>query len=240
MAFFLSYQKTSTMYNLLLTREEEKNLESKKIFSSYNINTISLPMIETIQKEFELKGFDFDGIIFSSRKAVEIFFKNLCICKNANINIYIVGEKTKESFLGFYNAKNLIVRDSIKEILPIVNAKTLWIRTDFELPEDIKNMVKNKDIFILEAYKTKYKIYNVGKVLDAVKTVNGIFFASPSAFLGLLKNLQNYKYILNEKDIFAIGNTTAYAIKNEGFKVTYVPQKPSVESVAKYISSLGT
>ncbi|ACG57327.1 Uroporphyrinogen III synthase HEM4 [Hydrogenobaculum sp. Y04AAS1] len=228
------------MYKLLLTREEEKNLESKKIFSSYNINTISLPMIETIPKEFELKDFDFDCIIFSSRKAVEIFFKNLHICKNAKINVYIVGEKTKEYFLGFYNTKNLIARDSIKEILPIVNCKTLWIRTDFELPEDIKNMVKNKDIFILEAYKTKHKIYELRKVLETLKAVNGVFFASPSAFLGLLKNLQNYKYILNEKDIFAIGNTTADAIKNEGFQVTYVPQKPSVESIAKYISSIGT
>jgi Uroporphyrinogen-III synthase HemD. len=52
--------------------------------------------------------------------------------------------------------------------------------------------------------------------------------------------LQNYKYILNEKDIFAIGNTTADAIKNEGFNVTYVPQKPNIESIAKYISSIGT
>jgi len=228
------------MYRLLLTREEEKNLESQKIFSSYNINTISLPMIETIPKEFELKGFDFDSIIFSSRKAVEIFFKNLYICKNTNMNIYIVGEKTKESFLKFYNTKKLITRDSIKEILPIVSGKTLWIRTDFELPEDIKNMVKNKDIFILEAYKTKHKVYDIEKVLEVVNTINGIFFASPSAFLGLLKNLQNYKYILNEKDIFAIGNTTADAIKNEGFNVTYVPQKPNIESIAKYISSIGT
>jgi hypothetical protein len=43
-------------------------------------------------------------------------------------------------------------------------------------------MVKNKDIFILEAYKTKHKVYDIEKVLEVVNTINGIFFASPSAF----------------------------------------------------------
>ncbi len=228
------------MYNLLLTREEKDNLESKKIFSSYGINTISLPMIEIYQRPLELTNFDFKSLIFSSKRAVEIFFQNISICKNANIDIYVVGQKTKESLLKFYDKKNIVVEDTIKDILPKINQKSLWVRTDFELPEDIQNMLKGKDIFILKAYETRLKTYDLQTILENIKKVDGVFFGSPSAFIGLLKNLQNYKYLLNEKDIFAIGNTTANTIKNEGIKVTYVPENPSLEKIAKYIAHIGT
>ncbi|GAB6077633.1 uroporphyrinogen-III synthase [Hydrogenobaculum acidophilum] len=228
------------MYSLLLTREEKDNLESKKIFSSYGINTISLPMIEIVPKAFELSHFDFKKLIFSSKKAVEIFFQNVSICKNANIDIYVVGQKTKESLLKCYDKKNVVMENTIKDILPKINQKSLWVRTDFELPEDIQNMLKDKDIYILKAYETRLKTYDLNIILENIEKVNGVFFGSPSAFIGLLKNLQNYKYILNEKDIFAIGNTTANTIKNEGISVTYVPKNPSLEKIAEYIARIGT
>jgi len=228
------------MYNLLLTREEKDNIESQKIFSYYGIDTISLPMIEIIPKTFDLSHFDFEGIIFSSKKAVDIFFQNISICENANIDIYVVGEKTKEALLKYYPNKNITLGYTAKDILPKINKKALWIRTDFELPSDIKNMLKDKDLFILKAYETRLKTYDLETVLGSLEKVNGIFFGSPSAFLGLLKNLQNYKYLLNKKDIFAIGNTTANAIKSEGIQITYVPEKPSVESIANYIAHIGT
>ena len=224
------------MYSLLLTREEKDNIESKKLFSSYNISVISLPMIETVPRAFELKNFDFENIIFSSKKAVEIFFEKVSICKNANLNIYAVGDKTKEAILKYYKDCHITLYYTIKDILPKIDKKTLWIRTDFELPQDIQNMIKDKDIFILKAYETRIRTYDIDTVLENLEKVDGILFASPSAFLGLLKNLQNYKYLLNKKDIFAIGNTTADAIKNEGIKLTYAPEKPSLETIARYIA----
>jgi len=228
------------MYKLLLTREEKDNEASKNIFDRYNIKTISLPMIETIPKNFELKSFDFYGIIFSSKKSVDIFFKNISICKNANIDIYSVGEKTKEAIKTFYNTTNIISENSIKDILPKITKKTLWIRTDFDLPKDVEPLLQNKDIFILKAYETRHKTYDEKIALDKLELADGIFFASPSAFLGLLKNLQNYKDILHKKDLFAIGATTAKAIQDHGFTITYVPEKPSVELIAIYISTIGT
>ena len=195
-------------------------------------------MIEIKPLNFELKTFDFDSIIFSSKKAVEIFFNKISFCKNANIKVYTIGEKTANSIKLYYDTQNIYIGSSdIKEILSLVVGKTIWVRTELDLPEDIKNILKTKDIFLLKAYETKNITYDTETILKYINAVNGILFASPSAFLGLLNNLQNCKYILYSKELFAIGNTTANIIKKEGYSITYMPEKPSLELIASYIKA---
>lgn len=226
------------MYKLLLTREKKDNQKTKSIFSKHGVKTLSLPMIEIKPIDFELKNLDFDNIIFSSQKSVEIFFDKISICKNANIKIYAVGDKTAKAIRRYIDKNIYIGSSDIKEILNIISGKTLWIRTELELAEDIKSIISSKDIFILKAYETIYKKYKLEKLLKCLNIVDGIFFASPSAFHSLVKNLQNCKNMLNSKDLFAIGNTTKSAIEKEGFKVLYTPKSPSIESVAFYIKNL--
>lgn len=223
-------------YKLLLTREKSDNIKTKKIFKEQGIKTLSLPMIEIKPIDFELKKFDFENVIFSSQKAVDIFFEKISICKNANVKLYAVGTKTANTIKKYTDKDIYIGSSDIKEILKIVSGKSLWVRTELRLPEYVESML-SKDIFILKAYETLYKKYPLEKLLKCLDMVDGIFFASPSSFYSLLENLQNCKNILNKKELFAIGNTTANAIKKEGFKVAYTPEKPSIETIALYIKS---
>ncbi len=225
-------------YKLLLTREKKDNQKTKDIFLKHGIKTLSLPMIEIKPLSFELMSFDFDSIIFSSQKAVDIFFDKISICKNANIKIYAVGQRTAKAIKRHIDTDIYIGTSDIKEILNKTSDKALWIRTELELPEDIKSITSSKNIFILKAYETVYKKYKLEKLLKCLNLIDGIFFASPSAFYSIIENLQNCKNILHSKELFAIGNTTKSAIEKEGFSVSYTPASPSIESLAFYIKSI--
>ena len=91
------------------------------------------------------------------------------------------------------------------------------------------------------AYKTISATHFDSAILDRIarREVDGLTFASPSAFLALVENVgaENLKRMIDSVPVAAIGPTTANAIRERGFAVAIEAQVPSAEGLATAIAS---
>lgn len=222
--------------SIILTREKEDIKKDKNLFLKRDINVIELPLIKTREIDFLLKRFDFDALIFSSKKAINYFFNKINICKNAKIEFYCVGEKTNKTLAYNTGFECSLVKDSAYELLKALDKRKryLWPRSLLEKDEKAISLAKELKIEEINIYTTEFIYYeNFDKKIEKG---DFILFMSPSSFESALKNLKE-KNILFNKKVIAIGETTKNSIEKEGFKVFYTPQKPSLEDIADFIKS---
>ncbi|RMA97225.1 uroporphyrinogen-III synthase [Hydrogenothermus marinus] len=225
------------MKTLLITREDKLNKSIENLAKSKYVNLIYFPLIKTIPLDFDYINLPtIDGIIFSSKKAVDYFLKKQDLPKD--ILILAVGNKTGEYLknLGF---NNIIIpeknsAEGIKEIIEkkFKDKKFIHITTKKGRPINLPNI---KRVFVydtkLNIPENKYEIYNLLKSGN----IDYILFSSPSTFLSFKNLFKDFKDLLKNTKIISIGNTTKKEIEKEGLKVDIIPTKPSFEEIIKLL-----
>jgi uroporphyrinogen-III synthase len=224
------------MKKVIITREErlDKSIENKA--KEKGIELIYCPLIKTQPVDFkvpEIKNYDY--LIITSKNAVKYFLKKIPVENIVDKKVIAVGEKTK-AYLKKLGFKEIILpetssAEAIEELLKsgeFNNKKFLFLRAEKG------QSIKNKNVNLLVVYKTVFNkpqnFENCKKLLEEDK-IQYIIFSSPSTFYSFKENFKNYRQILNNIKIIAIGKTTKKAIENEGFNVFITPQKPSFDEI---------
>ena len=218
--------KNTAKHLLFLNNLSKQTLEKLNLNESLNVSCI--PLIKASATDFNIKKLDSEiPWAFSSRTAVEIVLsKNIPLSKK----IYAIGPKTAElipsaiipSKASAIELANLIIEKKEKEVIFICGNR----RRD-ELPEQLSSEgIQIKEVVV-------YEIENLNKTVN-LHGIDGLAFMSPSAVYSLAKNGE-----FNDLPCFALGPTTAQAIKEKGQKCiiskTTTPMS-IVETAIKYFN----
>lgn len=208
--------------------------------SLQNIEIDELPFITTGPIKNEelkktLKGFLQENItaVFTSKNAVFAFDQIV----NANVpwKIYCIGQATKKAVIKLFGEEKISgtannAADLSDIILKDENTRKVIFfcgekRRD-ELPEKLKTEgFEVKEIVVYQTTETPKKISR--------KSYDGILFFSPSA----VKSFFSLNKINGQTQIFAIGNTTADAIKENINRELIIAEKPVEEAIIDEVVS---
>lgn len=212
---------------------------------------IEYPCIETKSIEAKIPEIkDFDVITFSSKTAVEIFFKNLFERgKDArylgNIKIGAVGTQTGEElkkygvvadlvpqvFDGIHLGKLVAENTNKNEKVLVLNA----LKTNGDLEETLVEAGVNFKVIPL--YDTVYKNSENNEVKNEIqeRKVNWVMFTSASTVHGFINSIEglNTNYI----KALCIGEQTEKIAKEYGF-VTEVSDKATIDSMIEKLVEL--
>ena len=236
------------MVRVLLTRPEEEAERDKKLFHQKGFEVETLPLIGFEEIPFDPPRLnDYDYLYFGSKRGVRYFLQKVGKIP-PHLKVIAVGGKTAESLRDFGVEPHLVLNGSSKHLLELakngklpkgkilvptaeVHTKTVYRLRDFGFEVDI-----------LPVYRTVFQKYPIGVVEEKVGRSDILIFASPSAFKALLENLQNRAEILKKKIIVPIGETTAAAVRERGFEVSFIPSKPDmavlVEELAEALNEV--
>jgi len=232
------------MARVLLTRPEEDGKRDAETFKRFGFEVELLPLIGFKPLDFEIPRLEeFDYIYFGSKRGVNYFLQRL---KPEDLKklppVVVVGNKTARALEKFGLKPFLVLGGYSKQLVEL--AKNGTLKKGKILVPTAK--VHTKDVYLLEelgfevkvlpVYETVYLKYPPTLVEDKLKRSNIVIFTSPSNFYSLLENLQNRKKLLREKIIVAIGKTTAKAVEESGFKVSFVPSRPDIGVLAKELA----
>lgn len=225
-----------------LTRSQEDIEKDKELFEKEGFKVVPLPLIEEEILDFELPSVSFDFVIFLSPRAAKVFLSKY---KLGDEKIVVVGEKTKRVVEGFGYRVWAMPEEYYGENLPSLLrgylGKVLVPRSAVgreEVIEELKNM--GFEVYPINVYTVKEKLYTKEELIEKLKDVDALVFASPSAIRGLFANLQKQEAIriLKDKKIVCIGKTTKDFLKEETALECLMPQKPTMENVVALLKSL--
>lgn len=223
-------QKTNL--NILSTRPLETGIIEEAACQNVFIDCISF--IETqpvITKELTEKiqqlSHEKINVVFTSMNAVEAVKDHLSL--KPSWNIFSIGQTTKELIADFFGTENIvatandasyladvIISNEIKEVVFFCGDQ----RRD-ELPGKLK--AQNIKVEEIKVYTTTATAQKISKKYD------GILFFSPSA-VGSFFSLNSIdKGVI----LFAIGNTTADAIKEIVTNKVIIAEQPGKEALVK-------
>jgi uroporphyrinogen-III synthase len=183
------------------------NAISSEQLHDFNSNTSLVvdckPVIETKPLTFNNADLDVNiPWVFTSRSAVEAI-KGLPLSKK----LYAIGSRTSETFTHAIIPKKSTATDLAKLIIENKEKEVIFI-CGSSRRNDLPEMLKSFDIKVKEVHV--YQTINLNKTLN-LQSVDGLAFMSPSAVYSFLE-----KNEFNGLPCFAIGPTTAQALKNEG------------------------
>lgn len=229
----------------LITRDRASNRELAKKLKKKSARVISWPSFEFIEKpltesiKHELKEIsDYDWLIFTSKQAVESFFKKYFKIHKSlralkSVKVASIGPETahairknglrvslvpkKQSAKGLAQAKLFRTTRNLKIFMP----QALDARKDF-----IKTHQKRHQIFAKSFYRKKLLKQGtaVVKKLKSQK-IDWVLFYSPSAVAAFLRNFtkNDGRLFLQKTRIAAIGKTTAQELKGFGLTTVRLP-----------------
>lgn len=183
-----------------LSRKTQDQLNTDK-----SLKVSSIPLIRTSKIDFDFTELDpTKSWVFSSRTAVEILLKTNTPFSN---KIYAIGQKTAELIPSAIIPKKASAVDLAKLIIEKEEKEVIFIcgnkRRD-ELPQHLTSHGVNvKEVVV-------YQTENLNKTVN-LHGIDGLAFMSPSAVHSLAQNGG-----FNNLPCFAIGPTTAHALKQEG------------------------
>jgi len=193
-------------------------------------------------KKEKIKLQDFTAVIFTSRKAVDHFFRiyeEMKVDVPPKMKYFCITEST-----AFYLQKYIVYRkrriffgngkfdDLIDVILKNKTEKFLLPVADTHKQEITRKLKKNKLDF------TKAILYRtVNSDLSDLANVNYdiLVFYSPSGIRSLLKNFPDFKQ--NDTKIASFGLNTAKAVKEAGLRVDIKAPQPKAPSMTMAIES---
>ena len=218
--------------NILSTRPLNNEIIEEAAKQNIFIDCISFIEAEpVINKELNERIQELSGekttAVFTSMNAVEAVKDHLNL--NPEWNIFSIGQTTKELISDFFGEENIvatandatsladtIIERQIKEVVFFCGDQ----RRD-ELPGKLK--AKNIKVEEIKVYITNPTPQKLSKYYD------GVLFFSPSA-------VESF-FSINEIDtnviLFAIGNTTAEAIKEIVTNKVIIAEQPGKEAVVK-------
>jgi uroporphyrinogen-III synthase len=208
-----------------------------------NIVVDIVPSIETepiqsvqVQQEIELAFIQSTTVIFTSMNAVEAVAAE-AEGQNPDWNIYCIGNTTRQLIIEYFGEEKIRgTANSAAELAElIVEEKSTDEATFFcgdQRRDELPGILRANDIEVTEV--VVYHTIPVPK--KAIKRYHGILFFSPSAVDSFFK--------LNKADkqtiLFAIGNTTANAIKKYSESkiiISKIPDKKHmIQEVVNYFS----
>ncbi len=230
-------------FSVLLTRAREDAERDRKIFERRGFEVKVLPLIRFEELPFEPPRLEeFDYLYFGSKRAAEFFLPKVGSLPKS-LKVVAVGEKTASFLEEKFGIKPSLVLDGYSETL-LRWAKEGRLpagRILAPLPEENTGKVQKLSEFgfevkVVHPYRTVFVRYPRGVVEEALKGVDVVVFASPSAFKSLIANLQNNLGPLNRKKIAVIGKTTAAAVKRHNINVWLIPSKPAAEVLAEELA----
>ncbi|MFN3870044.1 MAG: uroporphyrinogen-III synthase [Aquificaceae bacterium] len=227
---------------IALTRSQEDIQKDRILFEKEGFEVVPLPLIEEEALEFEILPLSFDYIVFQSQRAARYFLSKYRL---KGEKIVVVGEKTKKAVEEFgyevWAMPENYYGEEIVKLFKGLNGKVLIPRSAVgrdEVIEGLKSL--GLDVYAVDVYRVKEKLYDKDYLCDVLSKVDALFFASPSAVRGLIANLQKQEItkLLQSKKVLCIGKTTKEFLKRELFIEALMPEKPTVEEVAKLLKRL--
>jgi uroporphyrinogen-III synthase len=239
---------------VLITRREENSGDGLNALTEAGYNLFFFPSIETVFCEpgnaLNVSAKNFDYIVFPSANAVKFFlrflkegnidfdFENVVVtatgsktaevCKANRINVEIIPESfSAEGLLEYFSSFD-------------IRGKRFLIPSSKIAREELSEGLKRQG-----AEAVKLTIYDTVKAEPETKKLNklknrvpNIFvFTSPSSFkyfltLAEIKDARKY---FSDKKIFAIGKTTAEAIRNYELENVKYPEEFTLKGIAQMI-----
>ncbi len=212
----------------------------------YNIELIFYPFIRLepiAAREFRRQKIDiaaFSGVIFTSRNAIDHFFRT---CEEMKVTI---GQDTKyfciteavalylQKFILYRKRKVFYGADGTnKSLFDVinkhkVNEKFLYVCSENQQDNEIVNWLKNNYCEFQLAFMYRSVSNDVKEVMDK-KDFDVICFFTPSGVKSLFDNYPSF--LQNGTTIGAFGNNTARAIEDADMQIVIkapVPQAPSM------------
>lgn len=230
--------------NVVVTRPKNSIGTLSDRLRELGAEVIEYPCIDTIELDIDIPEIDkFDVITFSSKTAVEIFFKKLFAKgKDARylnkVKIGAVGTQTAEEL-----KKYAIIADFIPSIFDgahlgklisesIEKNEKVLILNALKTSGDLEKSFEESEISFerIALYETIYKNDQSEELKNKIESnlVNWVLFTSASTVNGFVKSMDN----LNKNNIKAlcIGEQTLKAAKEFGFDCE-VSDKASIDSM---------
>lgn len=203
----------------------------------------------------EIESYNF--IVFPSPRAVSFFFERFLTLDRdvrvlKDILICAIGKETAKSLRNYginadivpdeFNSSALVklFKEKISSLQTSASSlKILYPRSDIALKEFFEDMQKlgvkvdapvtYRTVKPTEHGKRLARFLREGKITIAT-------FTSPSSFNNLIDILkEDSKEMLKDVTIAAIGNTTAKAIEEKGYKVDIIPKKSTIKDMVEAI-----
>ncbi len=192
-----------------------------------------------IRKE-KINPADFNAIIFTSKNAVDHFFR---VCEEMRIEVsnelkyYCISEA-----IAYYLQKYVVYRKrkiyygngTIKDLIPMLKknkgAEFFLPSSDILKPE-IPNTLEENKIKYTRAILYRTVISDLSDLADVYYDV--LVFFSPEGIRSLMKNFPDFKQ--NKTRIAAFGNSTAKAVAEAGLKLDIPAPTPEAPSMTKAI-----
>ncbi len=220
--------------DILSTRDVEQHVKYLCAANNILLDTISFiatEAIETVevQQEIENALLLSTTVVFTSMNAVEAVAEFLFEAQ-PDWKIYCIGNTTKKLVIKYFGeaaiagtasdatelAESMVAEDDIEEVIFFCGDK----RRD-ELPEILeKNNIEVNEIVVYETIQVNQKIS---------KEYHGILFFSPSA----VDSFFRVNKVTSKTVFFAIGNTTAAAIKKYADNKIITADEPGKEALVE-------
>lgn len=232
---------------IITTQPADQAAEMLKLLQLEGARVYNLPMIRTqtlfagaqTVKKILTRG-NYDLLIFTSRKGVKGFFENIRQTSGSyslpsQIKIAVVGPTTAEE-LKLYNqeaqwinpgndAKALaaylldeIIEPHQKILLALGNKAPGFLQ------ETLSEKAMAERINVYETIEITDHDPEIARLVDQ-KAVDMCLFTSPSGFFAFLNSFTDIKGL----NLAAIGDTTASAITEKGYRVAATAEQPSAQ-----------
>lgn len=189
----------------------------------------SKEVMEEVEKIYQQEA----TVVFTSMSGVDA----VTLRKNPAWKIYCLDHATKQAVIKKFGDNIVGTADSAEELAWLIakgNAKEITFFCGDHRREELPAILKKNTIRVNEVvvYKTIPQHHTIEKRYD------GILFFSPSAVESFFKTNK----LNSETILFAIGNTTAAAIKEQNNNKVIISKNPAKEAmvreVIKYYSEL--
>lgn len=241
---------------LLLTRPVEEAQSLKQKLEAEGFEVFCLPLIE-ISPPLDggallKKAIDhidcYDWLILTSQNTVRALQPNLKKIP-ARLQIAAVGKATAEAARrAGWKAVTPQREDGAEGLIEFFEDKTLqekrilYPRSQIGMQNLVAALLaQGARVDVIEAYQTKLSSVS-GRELQGVleKGVEGILFYSPSAVSGFFRKVDKKNPILKKIALIPLGKTTAFVLRNEGFRPAFVPSRPDEDSFSSEIKKFFT
>lgn len=218
--------------NILSTRPLNKNVIDEAAAENIAIDCISFIETQPIESsELNEKIQDISRqkitVVFTSMNAVEAVKEQLG--DKPEWNIFSIGQTTKNLIEESFGKQNVTATaDNASDLADIIIERKIKGVVFFcgdQRRDELPAKLKNQSIIVEEVvvYKTNFTPKQVEK------TYQGILFFSPSA----VESFFSVNTVTNDVVVFAIGDTTAKAIKERTNNKIVIAQHPGKEALVK-------
>ncbi len=241
------------MAKVLLTQSKDRLQGLQDLLEAQGLVVEHQPFIKTVTLKNAYQDaqalLDCEWMLFSSQAAIEAWLeltpslpKYLPKSLPKHIRYGAVGQKTAERLQALGLQVEVIGKPQSAEGLADVFVRRFPNAKSVALPVGNLRLTVLKDRLTEANIPTKSVVIYRTDLVDVkdikVQDVDTILFASPSATQVLQAGLQENNIFLN-KNLVAIGQTTAEAIRKLGFRCS-VAETPSIEAIAEAILKVST